>query len=114
MAGKWAKPHGHWEWVSDELGTAFDPAIFLTRPKADTGDHWGPWVYNAEQRLLTYRDGRDEYEIPLDRIDSATSFVEWLAQLEEKGWVPESGLGHFVHAIRDLVGLRKLAHPSDK
>lgn len=106
----WSKPAGHWDLVCSQPGGFHAHALTWTpRPPHDDGDSWGPWVYHAATRELGYRDGerqRETYWVDLDRCRSGGEVLDWIAQLEEKAWLTETDLGHFVRALNDVVGLR--------
>jgi len=109
MAGKWAKPHGHWEWSDDgaDVDIASMSADEMFHPPADDGDRWGDWVYSKANQTLTYEPAN--YEIRLDEVTDTASFVDWLAHLlETKPFMSTTALGDFTQAVDDIVGLRSL------
>jgi hypothetical protein len=100
--GTWAKPHGHWEWLSaDEVEVVGDLA---PQPPADDGDFWGPWIFHRKALELEYRGGH--YFVDLARCRSSAEVLDWIAQVSGKAWITREDVGYFVEALDDLLDLQ--------
>lgn len=104
ITGDWKKPNGHWEFV-DGAGELLP--LLHKRPPAETGDHWGEWVYDAADQTLTFPEG--SYAVSLVGLNSAKQVLFWVVHLQRKTWVTSKRLGDFLRALADLVGLEHLA-----
>jgi hypothetical protein len=112
----WSKASGHWKWIERTGGDVrFDlegMRDLLSKPKAETGDNWGKWVYNEKHHTLHFAPNDNNYEIRLRDIRTAEDLVGWLDHLSEKTWMTAADFGDFLEAIGDFIGLGTLAHPS--
>lgn len=110
----WSKKSGHWKREEATTGdiARWDPKELFERPAAETGDHWGKWVYNKTHHTLYFDPSNINYEIRLKEIHTAEELADWLAQLSEKTWMTAADFGDFLEAIDDFIGLRSLAHPT--
>jgi hypothetical protein len=114
--GEWAKPHGHWEWVRREQGP-ISPRNEPPKPLAETGDRWGPWVFNREKLELRYPEPMHaihpdiwrewRYSVSLKGCTSSAPVLDWIAQVSHKGWCSPEDLGHLVRALDALLGLQQ-------
>jgi hypothetical protein len=82
-----------------------DKAISFSRqsPYLD-GTTWGPWTFHASNLTLSYDAWG--YDINLETIDHIEEAVDWMCQLEGKGWVSAADLGYLFKALDDLLQFR--------
>jgi hypothetical protein len=49
------------------------------------------------------RNGLPWYEVDLERCPTAAAVLDWIAQVEQKGWASPTVVGHLVAALCDLL-----------
>jgi hypothetical protein len=68
------------------------------------GDRWGNWELDTNLLVLIYRgrQGHNEYEIDLEKIDGSAEMLDWIFQLNSKSWVSRKDMGDLVQAFDDI------------
>jgi hypothetical protein len=65
---------------------------------------WGPWTLNRERlELELIVDGWPLYEVDLERCPTAAAVLDWIAQVQGKGWATPALVGHLIAALCDLL-----------
>jgi hypothetical protein len=66
---------------------------------------WGPWALDRKRLVLELP--QDEwtplYEVDLERCPTAAAVLDWIAQVQGKGWATPAIVGHLVAALCDLL-----------
>ena len=71
---------------------------------APTRTSWGPWTLDRDVLVLELViDGRYLYEVDLERCPTAGAVLDWIAQVEGKGFATPEVVGHLVTALCDLL-----------
>lgn len=82
------------------------------------GDTFGCWTYQKSNETLQFyrqEEGRRyEYEIDLDRVNSAAEAMGWLFHLSHKTWITAEDMGHLFMALRETVGLDQMVYLAPK
>ena len=63
-------------------------------------DAWGSWVYDAELMTLTFKYN---YEIDLERCSTPAQMLNWIFQLNGKGFTTATDIGDLVAAFDDIL-----------
>jgi hypothetical protein len=104
--------------VKDEHGIAIHRAEV---PYPVHGDRWGHWEFDAERLVLMYEHGRHEYEVDLEDMTTSAGMLDWIFQVNTKGWASREEIGDLVQALDDLLrpqanlcsgGMDKKFHPA--
>jgi len=68
---------------------------------------WGPWEYDPDNLVLWCKgiENADEYWIDLKRCNNAGEVLDWIAQINGKGWGAEC-IGKLVQALDDILHLQ--------
>jgi hypothetical protein len=65
---------------------------------------WGPWALDRERLVLELpQDDWPLYEVDLERCPTAAAVLDWIAQVQGKGWATPAIVGHLVAALCDLL-----------
>jgi len=79
-------------------------------PVIRDGYRWGNWVFNENDLTLNYKLNRPGsracYEIDLERMDSASEVVDWLAQVSTKAWCSPEDVGQLLLALNTIFNLQ--------
>jgi hypothetical protein len=92
-----------------EVGWARKQEIWYGRVSR-TGISWGRWYWETEYPYnLTFYDGHLEYSIGLcdygiRGCTSSAVILNWIYQLDEKGWTSAQDIRDLLRAFNDLIG----------
>ncbi|MBA7685790.1 hypothetical protein ES703_94218 [subsurface metagenome] len=77
-------------------------------PKPRDNDTWGPWEYDAASLVLWCKgiEVADEYWIDLKGCNNAREILDWIVQINGKGWGAEC-VGYLVQALDDILDLQR-------
>jgi hypothetical protein len=68
---------------------------------------WGNWRLDTADMSLVYdRPGAGRYWIALARITSGAEALDWIAQVNGKGWASPADVGDLVAALDDIFCLQ--------
>ena len=68
------------------------------------GSLWGPWLLNPTQYSLEIWNGNiQRYYVDMDRCLSSAQVLDWIMQIQMKGWATDEVTAGLVRAINDLV-----------
>ena len=62
---------------------------------------WGPWVFDPKN--LTLRHEKEGYEIDLEEIDSSAAILDWIFQIQGKGWADATTMYTLLQALDDIL-----------
>lgn len=65
--------------------------------------NWGSWLYDHSNFTLTWHDPEGEYEIDLETITTSAEMLDWIFQVQGKGWMTAKGLADLLQAFEDLL-----------
>ena len=71
---------------------------------------WGRWWLVRDNLTLEYRQSRRSgwlYYVDLERCRTSAQTLDWIAQINGKGWCRATDLAHLVRALDELLGLQE-------
>lgn len=71
----------------------------LTMADRPIGDDWGPWKLDAATLALRC----EHYDVDLERCLTSAQTLDWIMQVDGKGWATSDVTGGLVRALRDVL-----------
>ncbi len=65
---------------------------------------WGGWIY--DWRIHVLRHTTERYEIDLERCRTSAEILDWISQVQKKGWATPQLVGDMVEALDDLLNFQ--------
>ncbi len=76
----------------------------LDIPYPADGDRWGNWRFDAKQLDLVFEEnGREQYAVDLEDMDSCAKMADWIFQVNMKVWATREDIGNLIQALDDLL-----------
>ncbi len=63
--------------------------------------NFGPWEFDLDERMLVHQE--QQYDIPLDGINSSASILDWIMQIGSKPWATSLDVSSLVHAFSCIL-----------
>ena len=76
-----------------------------------SNEHWDDWVFDWQQLLLELPS--QEYEIDLERVDTAAEMLDWIYQIQHKPWATPTIMFGLLNAFDDIFDAQSLVHKTD-
>ncbi len=61
---------------------------------------WHPWTFNRSNLTLEHPNS---YWVDLERCNTSAEMLDWIFQVNTKGWATPEVIAGLVHALRDLL-----------
>jgi len=84
------------------IGTARDWDKAYPELPLFNGRRWGNWELDAKRLRLSILWGSSTYWIDLTRIRNSAAMLDWIFQVEHKGWATEKDLADLLRALDDI------------
>ncbi len=77
---------------------------YAGRRRLFDGRRWGNWRFKESDLTLEYASPRKltPYYIDLERMDTSAVMLDWIFQINQKGWASVNDLGQLIRALNDI------------